>query len=229
MRPLFTPEQLASAAYNDMLAFQCEVCLTTFYDEAKWIKTYEKHSRDKNKYCSQKCMGIAKITAVDVVCARCQKPFQIKPSQKKRSKTGNSFCSQSCAGTYNNTHKATGSRRSKLEIWLEKQINILYSNLSVKYNEKDAINSELDIYIPSLNLAFELNGIFHYEPIYGTDKLASTQNNDGRKFQACLERKIELVIIDTSGQKYFKEKTSQKYLEIIKQIINQKIGSRDRT
>ena len=35
----------------------------------------------------------------------------------------------------------------------------------------EAINSELDVYVPSLNLAFELNGIFHYEPIYGEKKL----------------------------------------------------------
>lgn len=100
---------------------------------------------------------------------------------------------------------------------------VSFPNLDTKYNQKDAINSELDIYVPSLNLAFELNGIFHYEPIYGKDKLTSTKNNDGRKFQACLEKKIELVIIDTSGQKYFKEKTSQKYLDIIEQIINQKL------
>ena len=62
-------------------------------------------------------------------------------------------------------------------------------------------------------------GIFHYEPIYGGDKLNQTQNNDERKFQACLEQEIKLCIIDTSQQKYFKEKTSQKYLNIMNEII----------
>ena len=64
--------------------------------------------------------------------------------------------------------------------------------------------------------------IFHYEPIYGAEKLASIQNNDNRKFQACLEKGIELVIIDTSRQVYVKPKTSQKYLDIITKIIEQK-------
>jgi hypothetical protein len=81
----------------------------------------------------------------------------------------------------------------------------------------------LDIYIPSLKLAFELNGIFHYEPIYGKEKLENTQNNDGRKFQACLECGIEFCTIDVSAQKYFKEKTSQIYLDIVTDILNKKL------
>ena len=85
------------------------------------------------------------------------------------------------------------------------------------------IDAELDIYIPSLNLAFELNGIFHYEPIFGEKKLNSTKNNDKRKFQACLEKNIELCIIDTSTQKYFKENTSKIYLDIILKITDNKL------
>ena len=70
-------------------------------------------------------------------------------------------------------------------------------------------------------MAFELNGIFHYEPIYKNFK--NTKTNDQRKFQACLERKIELCVIDISSQKYFKEKTSQKYLDIIVNLLNEKL------
>lgn len=103
-------------------------------------------------------------------------------------------------------------------------MNNLYPNLLIYFNKKDAINSELDIYIPSLKLAFELNGIFHYEPIYGFNKLNQIQNNDSRKFQACLEQKIELCLIDSSKQKYFTEKSSQQYLDIITTIINSKLS-----
>ncbi|MGA9377881.1 MAG: hypothetical protein WBV73_03685, partial [Phormidium sp.] len=83
---------------------------------------------------------------------------------------------------------------------------------------------ELDIYIPSLNLAFELNGIFHYEPIYGLEKLESIQNNDNRKLQTCLEKEIELVFINCSDQQKFKKTTSQKYLDIITSLINSKVS-----
>ena len=78
---------------------------------------------------------------------------------------------------------------------------------------------------PSLKLAFELNGIFHYEPIYGDKKLNSTQNNDKRKFQACLEKQIELCVIDTSQLKYFKKSNAQKYLDIVVFLINKKLVS----
>jgi hypothetical protein len=88
---------------------------------------------------------------------------------------------------------------------LQEKLTILFPSLDIHYNRKDAINSELDIYIPSLKLAIELNGIFHYEPIYDQDKLDQIQNNDHRKFQACAENGISLCIIDTSSLKYFKE------------------------
>ena len=77
------------------------------------------------------------------------------------------------------------------------------------------------IYIPSLRLAFELNGIFHYEPIFGQDRLDKIQSNDGNKFQRCQEQGISLCIIDTSKQTYVKESTSQPFLDIILDIILQ--------
>lgn len=133
----------------------------------------------------------------------------------------NHFCTQSCSATYNNQHKRYGTRRSKLEEYLEKELTLEYST-EMHFNRKDTINSEIDIYIPELKLAFELNGIFHYEPIYGPDKLCKIQNNDNRKFQACLEKGIELCIVDTSALKYFKPANAKVYLDIIKSIIKKR-------
>jgi hypothetical protein len=144
----------------------------------------------------------------------------------KEQKSYNYFCCSSCAAIYNNTHKTKGNRKSKLEFYLEKELPLLYPDIEFHFNRKDAINSELDIYIPSMKLAFELNGIFHYEPIYGETKLNQIQNNDKRKFQACLERGIELCIIDSSKLKYFKESNAKPFLSIILRIIEQnKSGS----
>lgn len=153
-------------------------------------------------------------------CLNCNISFyRILSAAKKHNKN---FCSKSCRATYCNQHKTTGTRRSKLEIYLENQLTLHYPNLEIHYNRKDTINSELDIYIPSLKLAFELNGIFHYEPIYGSDKLDRIQNNDNRKFQACLELGIELCIIDTSNLIHFKSEKADKYLSIIINIIKSK-------
>jgi hypothetical protein len=143
-------------------------------------------------------------------------------SQIKQSK--HHFCSQSCACTYHNAHKTTGTRVSKLETWLSSKLPELYPSLEFHFNRKDAINGELDIYIPSLKLAFELNGIFHYIPVYGPEKLAKMRTNDSRKVQACLERNIELCVIDVSHQKYFKEQRALEFLPIITNIINSKLS-----
>lgn len=198
----------------------CDYCKIPF---TKSLTLY-KHNRKRgcnHDFCSNKCVGLyQKETRITKPCKQCGKPT-IK-NKSEANKHPNFFCSRSCAATYNNTHKTTGTRRSKLEVWLEDQLTDLYPDLEIHFNRKDTIQSELDIYIPSLKLAFELNGIFHYEPIYGKDKLKKIQNNDERKFQACLEEGIELCIIDTSGQKYFKPKSAQKYLDIITNIIDKR-------
>lgn len=188
-------------------------------------------SETGNHFCSRSCAAtyrnIHRINKNSKKgnCKNCNCEIKIQNAVYKKSKTGNNFCSRSCAATYNNTHKTTGNRRSKLEKYLESELIQLYPNLGIHFNRKDAINSELDIYIPSLNLAFELNGIFHYEPIFGGEKLLKTQNNDKRKFQACYENNIELCIIDTSTLSYFKEHNALKYLGIITNIINDKLNN----
>lgn len=230
MQPLFDLNTLPSIKGRDKVPFKCEACNQTFYVMAKSVRYHISHGITyENRYCSRQCIYDAHVTAIETCCTQCGKAITCVPSQKKKSKSGNMFCSRSCAAKYNNAHKTKGTRRSKLEVWLELQLTTMFPSLTIKYNDVETINAELDIYVPSLNIAFELNGIFHYEPIYGPEKLASIKTNDDRRFQACLEKNIELVIIDTSGQKYFKESSSKKYLDIIAQLINQKLGARNRT
>ena len=159
-----------------------------------------------------------------VICEQCG--TQVTKQLAQVLKFRHHFCGSSCAATYQNTHKTTGIRRSKLEKWLEEQLTKLHPELKIDFNRTDAIEAELDIYIPSLKLAFELNGIFHFEPIYGADKLESTLKNDHRKMLACAEHGIELCIIDNSQMKHFKEKGAQKFLDIIENIIAQAISRR---
>lgn len=173
-------------------------------------------------YCSPKCRGAGQTTLgkTTVKCTQCGKGVY----KRNSTITKNNFCNHSCATKYAMAHKTGGYNRSKLEFWLEDKLSILYPGLKIIYNDSSMFKMELDIYIPSLKLAFELNGIFHYEPIFGPEKLLKTQTNDKRKFQACLENNIELCIIDTTNQKYFKEKTSQQFLDIIIKIINLKLN-----
>lgn len=222
MKPLYTEQEYNNAKGIDFLPLECEYCGKTFYQAKKAIKSYlNGNPRFAIKFCSRSCCGMYSKKEVSLKCNNCGKTFYKKLSQFKKS--SNHFCSRSCAATYNHTHKSHGHRRSKLEIWIESQLTSLYPSLDIHFNRKEAINSELDIYIPSLKLAFELNGIFHYEPIYGINKLNQIQTNDISKTKACHNAKIDLCIIDVSQQKYVKPSTSQKYLDIITNIIKERL------
>lgn len=177
-------------------------------------------------FCSPTCVSAGQSTAIFVECTQCNTKFKKVPSAIK--KTKNHFCCQSCAAIYNNTHKTTGYRRSKLEIWIETELVRLYPNLPMVFNG-ETINSELDIYFPVLKLGVELNGVFHYEPIYGQEKLLQIANNDNRKFQACIERGIELCIIDTSQFTHFKLSKAHRYLKIITDILDTKMMQASRS
>lgn len=224
----YTTEEFSQAKSKDFLKLECYVCHEIFLKRKKLISMFLKKTTTKtHKFCSKECSVRNQTKKVKVNCKQCNNEFLKSVYQLK--KIPNSFCNSSCAAKYNNTHKTKGYRRSKLEFYIEKQLKLLYPTLEIHFNRKDTINSELDVYIPSLKLAFELNGIFYYEPIFGPEKLSNIQNNDNRKFQACLEKGIELCIIDTSKQVYFKDITSKRFLDIITNIINVKIGPAFRT
>lgn len=248
MKPLFTKKQYKQAKSQDKLPCECYNCKQTFYKVRGQIDlVYRNINPNYAKFCSRLCRyeymlktnfqlqgdnmvinGKNSYSFSELLCTQCGKKFnrankEIKGNRKHNIKSNNVFCSKSCSITYSNTHKQYGTRRSKLEVWFEEKLTKTYPNIHIDFNKKDAINSELDIYIPSLSLAVELNGIFHYEPIFGKDKLEQTQSNDNRKFQACLEKNIELVIMDVSRVKYFKPEIAEEYLLIIINIINSKI------
>ena len=221
MIQLYTQEQFDNAKNSNLLPLLCKQCNCEFKQTKKRIKdALNPNLIVTSDFCSKKCRSKFDTKSKIVICLNCESKFTKK--QSEINKTTNHFCSRSCSATYNNKNKSYGTKRSKLEIWLEERLTQFYPNFDIHFNRKDAIGSELDIYIPSLNLAFELNGILHYEPIFGVNKLGQIQNNDENKFKLCIEHKIDLCIIDTSGQKYVKDSTSQKYLDIITNIINQR-------
>jgi len=191
----------------------CEYCKISFNKKSAEVKRTSRH------FCCKRHSDLINIRQELVVCLCCGVSF-IKKSRAIR-KSPNNFCSQSCAATWHNTHKTKGNRRSKLEVWIENKLTELYPRTEIHFNRKDAIGSELDIYIPSLKLAFELNGVFHYEPIYGVDKFNQIKENDSRKFKLCHDAKIGLCILDTTQLSNFKEHRAKQYLDIIVNIINE--------
>jgi hypothetical protein len=131
--------------------------------------------------------------------------------------SNNNFCSKSCAGTYNNTHRKTGNRISKLELFLQEHLSGYYFDYN---NRKICEGLELDIYIPDLKLAFEISGIVHYKPIYGEEKFQNIIEKDKLKMNRCIDKGINLIVIkDESNrftEKYGYEILSRIYKDIHK-------------
>lgn len=192
---------------------KCEQCGIEFY------KTAYEQKRTKRNFCSFDCWTLFQYERKEVECKKCGILFAKR--QSEINKTKNNFCSKSCAASYNNTHKTYGTRRAKLEVFLEEQIKEHYPELELICNQKTAIESELDFYFPQLRFAIELNGITHYEPIYGADKFEKIQNNDKRKVIACYEKGIELAIVDTSSCSYLSANNKEKYKNLIFGLIDQ--------
>lgn len=209
---------------RDKVTLECLKCKSHFLKNKNKVLAYVKNYHNHNiinydyRFCCQKCRSLYLGYLVETVCKQCNKPILKVKSEYKKSNL--SFCSHSCSAIYSNSHKTTGTRRSKLEFWLETNLKSIYPALEIFYNDTKTIGVELDIFIPSLKIAFELNGPFHYEPIYGLEKLNNTQKRDKQKTLTCANNGIELCVIDTSKQKYFKEKTSQEFLKIITCIID---------
>ena len=222
MKSLFTQEQFDLAKSEDKLLCQCYYCNNSFEITKHKIKdALNPNHKAQGKFCSNKCQAKTRQNKPTIKCTNCDTTFKKELNQMKRST--NHFCTRSCAISFNNKNKTFGNRRSKIEFYIENELTKLYPNLFIDYNNKTIIGSELDIYISSLNIAFELNGIFHYQPIFGVNKLNQTKLNDESKIKKCFDKKIDFCIIDISEQKYFKPSTSQKYLNIIINIINERL------
>ena len=213
-----TQQEFDNLKTTEKVPLHCPVCNKDFSRTKKRLLENNKKGLVL-KYCSNACQKFLKTQEVtkECSCLNCFKTIFKKGWELRKSK--NTFCSKTCATTYNNKNKTHGTRRSKLEKYLEKQFAFLYPDLEILYANKQVIGAELDIYIPSLKLAFEIQGIFHYKPIYGQAKLESIQKNDLEKIKKCKESNINLIHIDVSKQSKVNPNTSNEYLKEICNII----------
>lgn len=199
--------------------FKCSQCGKTCWRDVNDCAKYKNNWSGKN-FCSLKCYGAHKTKHSTVIaeCANCGKPLQKLLKDLKKSYSGRLFCNRSCSITYNNRIKRK-SRRSKCEKLLFDLLVEEFPQLSIKCNDKDMLGGlEVDIAIPSLKLAIEWNGIVHFKPIYGQDKLNRIQEIDKTKQEIALRNDINLIVIPdlVSKKEYVLE-----VFEKIKNIINE--------
>lgn len=193
----------------------CDKCKKEFNITTAKYKQYIKNNV-KNICCSRKCKGLLSQNRIKTKCGNCLKEITVKMKEYKKSKSGKAFCSQSCSAIYNNKLKRK-SKRSKIE---ERLFNLLvkeFSNLIILSNDKTMLNGlEVDIAIPELKLAIEWNGIVHFKPIYGGEKLQKIQNKDSEKLKIASEKDINLIVISDLVSN---DKILNKAFEDIKNII----------
>lgn len=189
------------------------------------IEIQKNNKSNKSFYCSMGCYSKKRTIESKTLtkCGICQKDMFAYNKIIQESKSGKVFCTRSCSAKYSNSHKTTGTRRSKFENWIENELTKTYPNLEVKYNLIGDIEAELDIYIPSLKLAVEINGVFHYKPIYGESKFVKIQTSDKRKASLCSENNIDLLIVDISNWKRFDVREAPAYFAPIKEKIDSRL------
>lgn len=169
-----------------------------------------------SSFCDRNCMGSFYKQTIQAPCGWCNAPVERMRKEFNNSKSGLIFCNRSCSTSYNNTQKRK-SRRSKCEKILFQMLVEKYTSLEFIPNDKTALNGlEIDIFIPSLKVGIEWNGIVHFKPIYGQAKLDKIQSKDQKKLEIANQNKINLIVIPdlVSSEKYIKEA----FLEICKII-----------
>lgn len=203
--------------------------ITCDFCDKKIQKTNSELKRYSNHFCSQKCNRQHQVMGdtIKTTCFNCNKEITRQKSQATKSKTGNYFCSKSCAATFNNKLKRK-SLRSKIEIKLYNSLVKEFPNLNILPNDKTMLDGlEIDIAIPELKLGIEWNGIVHFKPIYGQDKLNKIQSKDAEKLKIASNKDINLIVIPdlVSNDKILKQAFNN-IKSIIRDLIkNIKMGN----
>jgi hypothetical protein len=97
-----------------------------------------------------------------------------------------------------------------------------FPSIDIHQNTRDVLNChlEIDIWIPIIRLAIELNGPCHFINIYGNKIFNATLKNDSIKKKEILEREFNLLIINVNQpDKIVRPLIEDQYENVIKPML----------
>ena len=173
-------------------------------------------------FCNNSCASFYNkkpIILTQGACKLCSTLIFRWPSEMKSEFI---FCTQHCQSKYFSQFTKK-KERSHLENFISRMIKETFPFLTFKISDREQCSGlELDFYFPDLNLAIEINGPIHYDPIYGETYLQNIQERDNRKSKICENKNIELHTI--KNYERFSEKIGRiKWMLEIRPILLQKV------
>ncbi len=120
---------------------------------------------------------------------------------------------------------------SKLEKYM--LVELIRAGFYVEFHKEHLLLNErlqLDLFLPKINVAIEIDGPSHFEPIWGDTTLQRNKKADGQKNGLLLSRGLVVVRIKQSGalSEKFKRDTLAKTVKLLKEVEANKppIGQR---
>jgi hypothetical protein len=173
---------------------RCTECNTEILRNRHYVNKSKTGKFFCNLACKANHQRAPTTTTIKEPCGNCGKIVEKSSHAKRASKSGHIFCNLSCSSTYNHKHRAK-SFRSKTEKYLEKLIEEEFPGLKIETNNCTYIGLELDLFMPQILFAIEVNGPLHYEPIYGKKQLHEIQERDRNKLEMCQNKLVDLRVL----------------------------------
>lgn len=99
--------------------------------------------------------------------------------------------------------------------------NLMNDGFSVETHKEDFINQEnvhIDIYLPEMSLAIEIDGPAHFLPIWGQDKLDKHIAKDKKKNDLLIYKGLTVLRVKCLARNISKIKMENAYREIVEKI-----------
>ena len=184
----------------------CKYCKPCSRERRKNLfKIYDKNRKTEDKLknrqkANEKRRSLRKMWKENNLCSECGSSCFEKLS---RCYSCHNINLKACM-SYSRRKGALPSGSSRPELFVFEVLSQIISPQEIIRNTWKIIRSpitnsslELDLYLPSLSLAIEVDGPMHREPCYGQQRLEAQLLNDKIKDEQCLLKGIKLIRINT--------------------------------